>query len=291
MKKKNIFLPLAAIMIAAGLAASVTVTAQNEYKLIRQFGKVSRVIESPGISLKVPFIQTAASLPKETLLYDLAPSDVITKDKKTMICDSYILWRISDPLKFAQTLNSSIESGESRINTAAYNATKNVISSMSQDEVITSRDGELSQAVMESIGDNMSQYGITLLMCETKQLDLPDDNKEAVYERMISERQNIAATYTAQGDSEAKVIRNTTDKEVAIRISDAEKQAEILKAEGEQEYMKILAEAYREEGRSDFYSFVRSLDALKTSMQGGDKTVILSADSPIAQIFQGDSGR
>lgn len=291
MKKKNIFLPLAAIMIAAGLAASVTVTAQNEYKLIRQFGKVSRVIESPGISLKVPFIQTAASLPKETLLYDLAPSDVITKDKKTMICDSYILWRISDPLKFAQTLNSSIESGESRINTAAYNATKNVISSMSQDEVITSRDGELSQAVMESIGDNMSQYGITLLMCETKQLDLPDDNKEAVYERMISERQNIAATYTAQGDSEAKVIRNTTDKEVAIRISDAEKQAEILKAEGEQEYMKILAEAYSEEGRSDFYSFVRSLDALKTSMQGGDKTVILSADSPIAQIFQGDSGR
>lgn len=291
MKKKNVLLPIAAAVIVVGLGASITVTAQNEYKLIRQFGKVSRVIESPGISMKVPFVQTAATLPKETILYDLAPSDVITKDKKTMICDSYILWRISDPLKFAQTLNSSIESGESRINTAVYNATKNVISSMSQDEVITSRDGELSQAVMDSIGDNMAQYGITLLMCETKQLDLPDDNKEAVYERMISERENIAATYTAQGDSEAKVIRNTTDKEVAIQISEAEKQAEILKAEGEQEYMKILAEAYSEDGRSDFYSFVRSLDALKASMQGGDKTVILSADSPIAQIFQGNTGK
>lgn len=291
MKKKNVLLPIAAAVIVIGLGASITVTAQNEYKLIRQFGKVSRVIESPGISMKVPFVQTAATLPKETILYDLAPSDVITKDKKTMICDSYILWRISDPLKFAQTLNSSIESGESRINTAVYNATKNVISSMSQDEVITSRDGELSQAVMDSIGDNMAQYGITLLMCETKQLDLPDDNKEAVYERMISERENIAATYTAQGDSEAKVIRNTTDKEVAIQISEAEKQAEILKAEGEQEYMKILAEAYSEDGRSDFYSFVRSLDALKASMQGGDKTVILSADSPIAQIFQGNTGK
>lgn len=291
MKKKNVLLPIAAAVIVVGLGASITVTAQNEYKLIRQFGKVNRVIESPGISMKVPFVQTAATLPKETILYDLAPSDVITKDKKTMICDSYILWRISDPLKFAQTLNSSIESGESRINTAVYNATKNVISSMSQDEVITSRDGELSQAVMDSIGDNMAQYGITLLMCETKQLDLPDDNKEAVYERMISERENIAATYTAQGDSEAKVIRNTTDKEVAIQISEAEKQAEILKAEGEQEYMKILAEAYSEDGRSDFYSFVRSLDALKASMQGGDKTVILSADSPIAQIFQGNTGK
>lgn len=283
-KKVGILIGVAAAVVAVG--ASVTVTQQNEYKLIRQFGKVDRVISSSGISFKIPFIESTQSLPKETLLYDLAASDVITKDKKTMISDSYVLWKISDPLKFAQTLNSSVESGESRINTAVYNATKNAISSMSQDQVITSRDGELSDMVMEAIGTNMDQYGIELLKFETKQLDLPDDNKEAVYERMISERDNIAATYKAEGNSEAKVIRNKTDKEVAIQISDAKKQAEILEAEGEQEYMKILAQAYGEEDRSEFYSFVRSLDALKTSMKGEDKTVILSADSPIAQIFE-----
>ena len=284
-KKIGILIGVSAVVVAVG--ASVTVTQQNEYKLIRQFGKVDRVISSSGISFKIPFIESPQSLPKETLLYDLAASDVITKDKKTMISDSYVLWKISDPLKFAQTLNSSVESGESRINTAVYNATKNAISSMSQDQVITSRDGELSDMVMEAIGTNMDQYGIELLKFETKQLDLPDDNKEAVYERMISERDNIAATYKAEGNSEAKVIRNKTDKEVAIQISDAKKQAEILGAEGEQEYMKILAQAYGEEDRSEFYSFVRSLDALKTSMKGEDKTVILSADSPIAQIFEG----
>ena len=284
-KKIGILIGVSAVVIAVG--ASVTVTQQNEYKLIRQFGKVDRVISSSGISFKIPFIESTQSLPKETLLYDLAASDVITKDKKTMISDSYVLWKISDPLKFAQTLNSSVESGESRINTAVYNATKNAISSMSHDQVITSRDGELSDMVMEAIGTNMDQYGIELLKFETKQLDLPDDNKEAVYERMISERDNIAATYKAEGNSEAKVIRNKTDKEVAIQISDAKKQAEILEAEGEQEYMKILAQAYGEEDRSEFYSFVRSLDALKTSMKGEDKTVILSADSPIAQIFEG----
>ena len=284
-KKIGILIGVSAVVVAVG--ASVTVTQQNEYKLIRQFGKVDRVISSSGISFKIPFIESTQSLPKETLLYDLAASDVITKDKKTMISDSYVLWKISDPLKFAQTLNSSVESGESRINTAVYNATKNAISSMSQDQVITSRDGELSDMVMEAIGTNMDQYGIELLKFETKQLDLPDDNKEAVYERMISERDNIAATYKAEGNSEAKVIRNKTDKEVAIQISDAQKQAEILEAEGEQEYMKILAQAYGEEDRSEFYSFVRSLDALKTSMKGEDKTVILSADSPIAQIFAG----
>ena len=284
-KKIGILIGVSAVVVAVG--ASVTVTQQNEYKLIRQFGKVDRVISSSGISFKIPFIESTQSLPKETLLYDLAASDVITKDKKTMISDSYVLWKISDPLKFAQTLNSSVESGESRINTAVYNATKNAISSMSQDQVITSRDGELSDMVMEAIGTNMDQYGIELLKFETKQLDLPDDNKEAVYERMISERDNIAATYKTEGNSEAKVIRNKTDKEVAIQISDAKKQAEILEAEGEQEYMKILAQAYGEEDRSEFYSFVRSLDALKTSMKGEDKTVILSADSPIAQIFEG----
>ena len=286
MKMKNIavIIGIAALALAG---TSVTVTEQNEYKLIRQFGKVDRVISQPGISFKIPFIESTQSLPKETLLYDLAASDVITKDKKTMISDSYVLWKIQDPIKFAQKLNCSLENGESRINTAVYNATKNVISSLSQDQVITSRDGELSEMVMDAIGDNMEQYGVQLVKFETKQLDLPDDNKAAVYERMISERDNIAATYTAEGNSEAKVICNTTDKEVTIQISDAKKQAEILKAEGEQEYMKILAQAYGEEERSEFYSFVRSLDALKASMKGGGKTVILSEESPIAKIFEG----
>ena len=286
MKMKNIAV-IIGIAVVALAGASVTVTQQNEYKLIRQFGKVDRVISEPGISFKIPFIESTQSLPKETLLYDLAASDVITKDKKTMISDSYVLWRIQDPLKFAQTLNCSLESSESRINTAVYNATKNVISSLSQDQVITSRDGELSEQVMDAIGDNMEQYGVQLIKFETKRLDLPDDSKAAVYERMISERDNIAATYTAEGNSEAKVIRNTTDKDVTIQISDAKKQAEILEAEGEQEYMKILAQAYGEEERSEFYSFVRSLDALKASMKGGNKTIILSSDSPIAQIFEG----
>ena len=286
MKMKKAAL-IAGILGAVIIGSFITITQQNEYKLIRQFGKVDRVICEPGISFKIPLIERTQSLPKETLLYDLEASDVITKDKKTMISDSYVLWRITDPLKFAQTLNSSLENSESRINTAVYNATKNVISSLSQDRVITSRDGELSDMVMEAIGDNMEQYGIELIKFETKQLDLPDDNKAAVYERMILERDNIAATYKAEGDSEAKVIQNKTDKEVTIQISDAKKQAEILKAEGEQEYMKILSQAYGEDERSEFYSFVRSLEALKASMQGENKTVILSSDSPIAQIFEG----
>ena len=286
-KKIGILIGVSAVVVAVG--ASVTVTQQNEYKLIRQFGKVDRVISSSGISFKIPFIESTQSLPKETLLYDLAASDVITKDKKTMISDSYVLWKISDPLKFAQTLNSSVESGESRINTAVYNATKNAISSMSQDQVITSRDGELSDMVMEAIGTNMDQYGIELLKFETKQLDLPDDNKDAVYQRMISERENIAASYTAEGAAKAQKIRNETDKEVSIRKAEAEKQAAELSGEGEAKYMEILADAYNTEEKASFYNYIRSVEAMKKSLSGsGDKTIILDKDSELARILYGD---
>lgn len=266
-------------------ASSLVITQENEYSLIRQFGKVDHVVTEAGISFKLPFVQTVDKLPKQTLLYDLASSDVITSDKKTMITDSYILWHITDPLKFAQTLNSSISNAESRLDTIVYNSTKNIIGSMTQEDVISGRDGELSAAVLANIGNALDQYGIELLSFETKHLDLPGDNKAAVYERMISERDNIAATYTAEGNSEAQMIRNNTDREVTIMISEAEKQAEILIAEGEAEYMRILSEAYADPSRTEFYTFVRSLDAIKISMSGDNKTLILSSDSPIARIF------
>jgi len=274
---------LALLVIVGG--SSIVITQENQYTLVRQFGRIDHVVTEAGISFKIPFIQSTDTLPKQTLLYDLATSDVITSDRKTMITDSYVLWKITDPVKFAQTLNGSIGNAESRLNTIVYNSTKNVISSLLQEDVISGRDGELSQAVLENIGDSLDQYGIEILSFETKHLDLPSDNKTAVYTRMISERDNIAATYTAEGNSEAQMIKNTTDKEVTEMLSEANKDAEILIAEGEAEYMKILSEAYADESRQEFYSFVRSLDALKASMTGENKTVFLSPDSPIAQIF------
>lgn len=276
---------IVAFLLIITLSSSIVVTQENEYTLIKQFGKVDRVIDEAGLSFKVPFIESVYTLPKEILLYDLAPSDVITGDKKTMICDCYVLWEITDALKFSQTLNSSVGNAESRIDTVVYNATKSVISSMTQEQVISGRSDLLQDAIINNIGNSMEQYGIAILEVETIKLDLPNDNKEAVYERMISERDNIAATHIAEGQAEAQKIRNQTDKEVAIMISEAEKEAEILRAEGEAEYMRILSEAYSDQSRADFYAYVRSLDAAKEALQGENKTLILSPESPMAQIF------
>ena len=273
------------IAVIVALLSTMIVTKENQYTLVKRFNKIERVIGNAGLSFRTPFIDTVAVLPKSIQFYDMQASDVITMDKKTMVADSYVLWKIVDPIRFAQTLNASVIQAESRIDTIVYNSMKNVISSLSQAEVISGRDGELNEAFMKNIGTTMDQYGIELISVETKHLDLPSDNKSAVFERMISERAQIAATYTAEGQSEAQKIQNSTDREVAVSISNAEAEAARITAEAEAEYMRILSEAYSTPERSEFYTFIRSLDAAKNSLSGEDKTLILSKDSPIAQIF------
>ena len=288
-KVGKILIVILALVILIGASNCFVVTQENEYTIIRQFGKVVDIRDAAGISFKLPIIQDTQTLPNTVLLYDLPVSDVITKDKKTMVADSFVLWRISDPQKFIQTLNSSVSNAESRLSTLVYNSMKNTISGMNQTEVISGRDGELAAAIKDGVGNGLDQYGIKLIAIETKRLDLPDDNKAAVYQRMISERNNIAAQYTAEGESEAQMIRSETDKEVEIMISAANAQAEVLMAEGEAEYMRILSDAYSDPEKAEFYNFVRSLDAAKASLVNGSNILILGPDSPLAQIFY-DSG-
>ena len=289
-KTLKILIPvLLAVALVIALAGGLVVTQPNEYTIIRQFGAVVKIVDEPGLSLKLPFVQSVSTLPITEMLYDLAVSDVITSDKKSMVADSFVLWKISDPLKFIQTLSGSVGTAESRLDQAVYNSLKTVISSMKQEAVISGRDGELTSAIMENLRktSNFDAFGIEVLAIETKQIDLPDENKSAVYERMISERENIAASYTAEGAAQAKEIRNDADKAVDITLSQARAEAEKLKAEGEAEYMRILSAVYDTQEEADFYEFVRALDMARSALTGGNKTLVLGSDSPIAQIFTG----
>lgn len=287
MKKKGMIAGLAAAAALVLLGSSLVVTYPNEYKLIRQFGEIVRVEENPGVSLKVPFIQNSSSIPKALQIYDIPQSDVITKDKKSMIADAFVLWKISDPVLFTRHLNGQVAQAQSRISASVFSSLKSVISNMDQAEIIENRNGKLAQDISNNIGNSLDGYGIQVLAVETKSLDMPDDNKQSVYERMISERNNIAASYTAQGNSSAQKIKNDTTKEVSVMKSKAKAEAEKIKAEGEAQYMQILSQAYNDESKADFYNFVRSLDAAKASLKNGNNTLLLDKSSPIAQIFYG----
>lgn len=248
---------------------------ENEYALVKQLGKVVSVKEEAGLNFKLPFIQSVTTIPKENQLYDLASSDVMTSDKKSMIADCYVIWKIEDPLKYYQSLRSSVSNAGSRIDTAVYNSMKNVISSLEQDQLIEGKDGTLSNIILQDLGDDMNkEYGISIEKVEMKQLDLPSDNKEAVYQRMISEREKIAAQFTAEGDSQAQQIKNDVNYEVRVKLSTAEKEAKNIIAEGEAEYMRIIQEAYGNPERKEFYEFLRGLDATKASLTEGTMLII-----------------
>lgn len=267
---------------------SLVITKANEYTLVKQFGKVMRVQNTAGLSFKVPFIQGTQRIPRKKMIYDLVPSDVTTKDKKVMNVDSFVIWEIIDPVKYLSSLNASIEKAEVRLDNVVYNSIKTIMSATSQEDIISGRAGELAATITNNIGASMASYGIHILAVETKKLDLPDSNKESVYQRMISERNNIAAQYTADGDYQSSLIRNETDKTTKETVAKAEAEAEMIKAEGEAQYMQILSTAYNDESKADFYNYVRSLDALKFSLKGEDKTIILDKNSELARILSGN---
>lgn len=288
MKKKIIIIPCVVLAILL-LASSIVVTKPGEYRVIKQFGKIVRVEEndgsSYGLSFKIPFVQSQTVISSKVKLSDLPASDVMTSDKKSMISDCFVLWRINDPVKFIQKLSGSQQNAESRISSNVYNALKNVISSLTQEEVISGRDGELANILTEKLGTNLEAYGIEVMKIETKMLDLPDENKDAVYSRMISERNNIAASYTAQGEQQAQEIKNDTNEQVTVLLAQSQKEADVIIAEGEVQYMKILSDAYNDESKAEFYTFVRQLDAVKATLAEGENTIVLDRESPIAELF------
>lgn len=331
MKRKAIIIAAVIVLLIAVTSAMVT-TYPNQYKVIKTMGKISRVTTEPGLTFKIPIIQSETRISKARQLYDIAPTEIYTSDKKKMEVDAYIIWMVTDPIKFTQTLNASCTSAEGKISAMVYGALKATVSSTTQEELIASRDAVLDKTEEEGLTDvdvqditseelqdgeketedgmsvidentrvislsnkiieqldkdyNPEQYGIEIQMVKIKKLDLPDENKDAVYNRMITERKNIAAAYKAQGESEAQKIRNTTDKETAVMISEAEAKADQLEAEGEAEYMRILSDAYNDSDKAEYYLFVRQLDAAKKSLGNGNTTLFLDSDSPLANVFE-----
>lgn len=286
-----------AIIVLSLLFSSMYTVSEDQYGIVRQFGQVIDIKSDSGLYFKIPFMQKIDYLPKNTQLYDVTPSDVLTSDKKSLVVDSYAIWKIVDPLEFVQSIGTLGEM-EGRLDAATYSVVKNTLGTMIQTDIImagsdtTSYRNELNKIITDRVNDQVkNEYGVEIVAIEVKKLDLPSDNESAVYERMISDRKQIAAAYIAEGDLEASKIKNDTDKEAAIVVSQANSEAEKIRGEAEAKYMQILAAAYNSTDKQDFYSFYRSLEtasSLVTTDQNGQMVLILPKDSELAQIFMGE---
>ena len=287
-KVGKILLPLLVVVVLIGVFGGVYVVNENEYACVVRFEKIVSTTQEAGLHWKVPFLESVKFFPKAIMFYDIPPSEVLTSDKQNMTVDSYVLWRIQDPLLFYQTLGGTA-AAEQRLDALTYNALKTVMGTLAQQDIINYEDGAARNDIYAGIAANVSalakNYGIELVDVKIKRFDLPEANEQAVYARMISERNQIAEMYTADGEYEASIIRNDVDKQVNIMVSNAQAEAAKLEAEGEQEYMRLLAEAYDSPEKKDFYEFTLALDALKASLTGQEKTIILGKDSALAQAL------
>ena len=238
----------------------------------------------------MPLLDQVKILPSYLMLYDIPPSEGITADKKTLVVDNFAIWNITDPVVYMKTMNGNQTEMEGRISVAVYSAVKNEFGRLNREEIINTDPTsveQVSKRVTEAVNKSLSSYGITIKAVEIKRTDLPDANADAVYARMISEREQIAASYLADGNLEAEKIRNDAASETQTILANAQAEANRLNGEAEAEYMKILAEAYNSPEKESFYKYLRSLDALKESLSGSNRVLILDESNYIVQMLMG----
>ena len=289
--KKTIIALIVVFAAAIVLGNSMYTVRENEYACTVRFSKIIETTDEAGLHFKVPFLDSVKSFSRAAMLYDIPPSEVLTSDKQNMTVDCYVIWRIEDPKKFYQTLGGT-GVAEQRLDAITYNELKNVMGTLAQSDIINMDDGaernQIYAGIALSVDELAQTYGIGVEDVKIKRFDLPESNENAVFSRMISERNQMAEKYTADGNYEASIIRNDVDKQVNIIISNAQAEAAKLEAEGEAEYMRMLAEAYDTDDKKDFYEFTLALDALEQSLTGKEKTVILGADSALAGMLTGN---
>ena len=289
--KKAIITIVILLILAIGLSGSLYTVRENQYACTFRFSEIVNTTETPGLHFKMPFVDSVKYFSKATQFYDIPPSEVLTSDKQNMTVDCYILWQVSDPQQFYRALGTTAKA-EERLNAITYNALKNAMGRLAQADIINMNDGaernEIYESITTTVDNQAATYGIRVEDVKIKQFALPESNLNAVYSRMISERNQMAEKYTADGNYDASIIRNEVDKQVNIIVSNAEAEAAKLEAEGEAEYMRMLAEAYDTADKKDFYEFILALDALKQSLTGSEKTIILDADSDLARILAGN---
>ena len=278
---KKILFGLVAILVLLGLT-TVFIVDETEQVVILAFGKPVRNITEPGINMKVPFpLQEKIKFDDRLLEYDSPPEEILSKDKKTLIVDNYVRWRIVDPLQFLKTVQA-IPTALSRMDDIVYSELRRELGTHDMVEIITENREKLMEIVTFNSNKATLDYGIEVLDVRIRRVDLPAENEESIYARMEAERNRQANKFRSEGEEEAQKIRASTDRDKTIILADAYKEAERIRGEGDAKAVEVYANAYSADPK--FYEFVRTLDMYKKVVD--DKTtLVLPADSRLFKLL------
>jgi membrane protease subunit HflC len=271
------------IIVILFFATSLFIVNQEQQAVVLRFGQIKKVVTEPGISFKTPFVDNVVKFEKRLMLYDIEPERIITADKKTVIVDTYTIWRINDPKTFMESMRS-VQLALTRIDDVVYSNVRDLVAKYTLDEVLSKKREEMLTEITKRSSENLKQFGIEIVDVRVKRTDLPPDISKSVYNRMMAERYSIAAQIRAEGQREAEIIKAEADKKVKIITSEAQKNAEIIRGTADASVISIYADAY---GKSpEFFELRRIADIYKQSFKDG--MMILSPDSPILKyLYEG----
>lgn len=286
MKKWFILGVVVVVLIAMLAGGTFFIVKEGEYRAVMQFGEAKSIVSEAGLHMKIPFIQTTKSLPKYQMVYDSQPSNILTRDQKPIIVDNYTVWRISNPNRFLQNVRE-VSIATERIENAVYSTVRRKLSQIEYGDIISENTarGNLNDEITEEVSSQLTNLGIEIIDVRIKRTDLPELNKESVYNRMISDRQAMATRYLSEGEEEKLKITSNADREAIELIAQAEAQAKKIIAEGEQEAARIYNEAYGKD--PEFYNLYRTLQSYVKTFEG-EPVIMLPIDSPYTRILLGE---
>jgi len=275
-----ITLGIIAILVIVFLSTSLVILDETQQGAIVRFGDIKKIITEPGIYFKTPFVDNVLKFEKRIMLYDIDTERVITQDKKTIVVDTYSIWRISNPQTFIESMRT-INNALTRIDDVVYSHVRDVIAKYAFEEILSKKRLELLEEIKVRSEESLKTYGINIVDVRVKRTDLPDDNRKAVYERMNAERYSIAAQIRAEGEKEGQKIRAEADKEKEIILSQANRDAKIIMGTADASALNIYADAYNKD--SDFYELQRLTTIYKESLN--NSVISIPLDSPLMRYF------
>ena len=283
MKKLIIFAGVVVLLIIVYNLFTFTVDETKKAAVLR-FGEIIKLAEEPGLYFKIPFIQSVKYLEDRLLSYDIQPREIYTSDQKRLIIDNYAIWRVGDPKLFIEATRGSLLNAQSRIDDIVYSDLRNILAKHTLNEIVSAKRLEYLQQVTELSRDKLGKFGIVLIDVRIKRADLPTEIEKAVFSRMRSERERIAAQLRAEGEEKAKQTTSSADKDKEIILADARKEAEKIMGEGDAQALETYANAYNQD--PEFYRFWRTLESYKTALGAGSR-IVLSTDSDYLKFLEG----
>jgi membrane protease subunit HflC len=280
-----------AVLLAAALIvaySSLFTVYQTQQALVIRLGQPVRVINEPGLNFKAPFIDSVVYIDKRILDLEAPPQEVIASDQKRLVVDAFARYRIKDPLRFYQTLGS-INGANSQLSILLNSALRRVLGEVTFTHVVRDQRADLMARIRELVDHEATTYGVEVVDVRIRRADLPEQNSQAVYQRMQTERQREAAEFRAQGAQRAQEIRSRADREVTVLVAEATSKSEQVRGEGDATRNQIFADAFSQD--PDFFAFYRSMQAYEQGLRHNDTRLLLKPDSNFFRYFTDPSGK